>query len=116
MLRDLTIQKLGGLKRQWRVSMQALIIRAAQLQTISKRQQQSMFIQLSKAGYRRREPATLDPPVERPSWMVKLAQRHYTELDYSRNELIDHLSINEEEFEKNYGDVWASLDEILKDF
>ena len=79
MLEGLTFQKLGGLKREWRVSMQALIRRAHHLGVISGSQQRSMFIRLSKAGYRSREPEILDPPVEKPFTMKQLAQRHVDE-------------------------------------
>ena len=109
MLSDLTFQKLGGLKRNWKISMQALINRAYHLGTISERQRRSMFIRLSNAGYRTREPETLDPPVERPSWMVQLAQSHLSELEYSRTELCDFLAIGEAEFRQHY----VGSDDIL---
>ena len=109
LLDGLTFQKLGGLKREWKISMQALITRAYHLGTISEGQRRSMYIRLSKAGYRTREPETLDPPVEKPSWMVLLARRHLDELEYSRTELCDLLSISEAEFRKHY----VGSDDIL---
>ena len=119
MLDGLTFQKLGGLKREWKISMQALITRAHHLGTISDGQRRSMYIRLSKAGYRTREPETLDPPVEKPSWMVLLARRHLDELAYSRAELCDLLSIDESEFSRHYvgsNDILESLgiDDILQ--
>ena len=90
--------------------MQALITRAYRLGTISEGQRRSMFIRLSKAGYRTREPETLDPPVEKPSWMVLLAKKHLDELAYSRAELCDLLAIGEAEFKRHY----ISSDDILE--
>ena len=117
MLSDLNLQKLGGLKRMWRVSMQALITRAYQLDAIGARQQRSLFIHLAKAGYRTREPATLDPPVEKPTWIRQLTRRHYDKLYYSPEELANLLKTNETDFKKYYSDdVWASIDDIVKDF
>ena len=117
MLDGLTFQKLAGLKLEWKVSMQALITRAYQLEAISNRQRQSMFARLAQSGYRTREPATLDPPVEKPSWMMHLARRHYNELQYSHEELAQLLNINDADFAKHYtGDVWASIGDILQDF
>ena len=102
LLSGLTFQKLGGLKREWKISMQALITRAYHLGTITDRQRRSMYVRLSKAGYRIREPETLDPPVEKPGKMAQLAQSHLDELEYGRTELGDLLAIGDEDFRKNY--------------
>ena len=109
-LDGLTFQKLGGLKREWKISMQALITRALHLGTISQGQRRSMYIRLSKAGYRTREPETLDPPVEKPSLMALLARRHLDELKYSRTELCELLAISATEFRRHY----VGSDDILE--
>ena len=115
-LAGLTFQKLGGLKMEWRVSMQALITRAYHLNIISDRQRQSMFTRMAKAGYRTREPATLDPPVEKPTMMHQMARRHCAEYGYTPEELANLLTVNERDFVKHYtDDVWASIDDILRD-
>ena len=117
MLTGLNIQKAAGLKREWKVSMQALITHAYHLEAISGNQRASLFIQLSKAGYRVREPETLDPPVERPTWMKQLAREHLEERQYSLDELTALMAITKDEFAKHYTDsVWASIDSILQDF
>lgn len=85
---------------RWKVSMQSLITQAYHLGTISDGQRRAMYMRLSKAGYRTREPATLDPPVEKPSLMSRLAQRHLDELGYSRAELREFISIGETDFRK----------------
>lgn len=116
-LDDLSFQKLGALKREWKVSMQALIMRAAQLNAITGRQRQSMFARLSAAGYRLREPATLDPPVERPSWMKRLSRRHLDDLDFGVVELSALVHLTEREFSRHYlDDIWSDVDSILENF
>ncbi len=110
MLDGLTFQKLSGLKREWKVSMAALINRAYHLGSISIGQRRSMYIRLSRAGYRTREPSTLDPPVEKPRQMRWLAQQHVTKLEYSRAELRDLLAIGENDFSRHY---IGSDDDIL---
>ena len=119
-LDGLTFQKLGGLKRKWKVSMQALITRAYQLGTISARQRTSMYTRLSRAGYRTREPETLDPPVEEPMLMADLAQALLDAGDYSPDEFRDLVSIGETDFRRYYVDsddiVKAlGIDEIFQD-
>lgn len=111
-LNSLTYQKLGGLKREWKISMQALITRAYHLGAISESQRRSMFVRLAKAGYRTREPATLDPPVETPTKMMRLAEAHLDELEYSRTELRDLLAMSESELRKHYLPDGDLLDDL----
>ena len=103
-LHGLTYQKLAGLKLVWKISMQALIMKAYHLETITNRQRAEMFIRLNRAGYRTREPLTLDPPVEQPKRLFELAKTHMTQLEYSRTELMEYLSINERDFHAYYHD------------
>lgn len=110
MLDGLTFQKLGGLKRKWKVSMQALITRAHHLGTISARQRTSMFTRLSRAGYRTREPETLDPPEEKPTLMVDLARKLLDAGRYSTDEFLDLISIGE----ADYGQFYDDSEDILK--
>src|SRR5437588_10942690 len=68
-LHDITIPRLAALKRYWKVSMAALLRRAYELGTINERRYRFMNIQLSKAGYKMREPIETDPPTEQTSLM-----------------------------------------------
>ena len=72
LLGSLTLPKLAGLKLEWKISMQALVMRASHFGTITPSQKQSLFIHLNKGGYRIREPETLDPPREYPSKLFQL--------------------------------------------
>ena len=89
----LTFTKLAGLKRYWKISMQSILMRARHLGVLGESQFRAMFIQLSKAGYRLREPAELDPPSEPPQLMKKIVQHHVHPLGYSDEQLMEALNI-----------------------
>jgi Zn-dependent peptidase ImmA (M78 family)/transcriptional regulator with XRE-family HTH domain len=59
-LRNLSIDKLPALKAEWKVSMQALIKRAGDLERISPRQCQVLFMQMAQHGWRLREPIEIE--------------------------------------------------------
>ncbi|MCH8014666.1 MAG: ImmA/IrrE family metallo-endopeptidase, partial [Candidatus Dadabacteria bacterium] len=75
-LMGLDFPKLAGLKRYWKISMAALVMRAYHLKAITDNQRRNMFMRLSKAGYRLREPAVTDPPIETPGLPYRLVQYH----------------------------------------
>ena len=104
LLWNLDFQRLAALKREWKISMQALVMQAYRLGAINDQQRQRMFVHLSRAGYRQREPETLDPPIEVPSWPFNLVKFHMTELQYTREELKTFLAIEEDDFRNYYHD------------
>ena len=114
-LHNLTFQKLAGLKREWKISMQALVNRASQLGTITGQQKRSMLVRLSKAGYRTREPEVLDPPEEPPEMLFRLAKFHMTELRFTRLEIKDFLTINENDFRTYYHDPEDTLPALTQE-
>ncbi len=109
MLWNLDFQRLAALKREWKISMQALVMQAYRLGAINEQQRQGMFIHLSKAGYRQREPEALDPPIEGPSWPFNLAKFHLTTLQFTREELKEYLAIGEVDFQNYYRDPYDFL-------
>lgn len=100
---NLTFSKLAGLKTYWKVSMQALIFRAYSLKQLTDRQRRYLYMQLSAAGYRMREPAELDPPAEPPAMLKTMLEFHRTNLDYDVDDLCEMLSLYESEFRSMYG-------------
>ncbi len=104
MLWNLDFQRLAALKREWKISMQALVMQAYRLGVINEQQRQRMFIRLSKAGYRQREPESLDPPIEDPNWPFNLVKFHLTKLQFTREELKEYLAIGEVDFRNYYRD------------
>lgn len=100
---NITFSKLAGLKTYWKVSMQALISRAFHLTQITDRQRRYLYMQLSSAGYRMREPAELDPPAEPPATLNAMLDYHQARLGYDIVELCETLSLNEPELRRMYG-------------
>ncbi len=92
-LANLTISKLAGLKQRWKVSMQALVMRAYKLGMISNRKRRFMFMELGKAGYRMREPSELDPPIERPKRLANILDFHEKTLGYTVSDMEKALSV-----------------------
>ncbi|MDR3580094.1 MAG: ImmA/IrrE family metallo-endopeptidase [Oryzomonas sp.] len=83
----LSLHKLSSLKLYWKVAMSALIYRAAKLGQITERQTKYLYMQLSKAGYRTREPAELDIPKETPMLLKRLINIHMEDLSYTVKDL-----------------------------
>jgi Zn-dependent peptidase ImmA (M78 family) len=98
----LTLPRFAQLKSKWRVSMAALAKRAYDLKQITERQYRSIFEDLSKSGYRIREPITIT--VQRPSLIQEIITSHITDLKYSVNELAEALSLYEDELVHEYLD------------
>jgi Zn-dependent peptidase ImmA (M78 family) len=65
-LKNLTIAKLVDLKREWGVSMAALIERAYDLEQINVRQRTNLYKSLSARGWRIQEPGSEEIPPEYP--------------------------------------------------
>lgn len=71
------------LKKHWGISMQALIMRGAQLGLIDERRKSSLFKQLSARGWRRNEPVTVHR--EEPALVWRLLERRYgSPVSYAR--------------------------------
>ncbi len=112
-LRRLNIGKLAPLKIEWKISMQAIVMRARDLGAIDARQHKSLMVQLSKNGYRTKEPSNLDPPVERPSLLFDMVQYFEQSMEFSRAELLSLLNIGETDFWTYYRDPNDLLGDIL---
>jgi len=95
-LAPVTIQHMLELKQVWRVSMSALIRRARDLDVISQRRYTSLFQQLSRLGYRKREPRSFSH--ESPQLVKMLVDSHRTHLGYSDIELAELLMLSPEDF------------------
>lgn len=109
---NLDFRRLAGLKREWKISMQAIIMRARDLDVITERQRRELFVRLGKAGHRKREPASLDPPIERENMARQLANYHLTNLEYTRDEILNYLCIGGRDFDQYYG---SNGDQLLDD-
>lgn len=72
-----TLDTFTALKPRWRVSIQALIVRARELDIITPRKYTYLFQQLTMRGWRTREPRMLDVPIEKPRLVRQIAELIY---------------------------------------
>lgn len=98
-LMNLNIYKLQRLKEKWKVSMAALAYRAKKLDLITDNQYRYIFMELSKNGYRKKEPIYIAP--ENPLTIKEIRQAYIYDLEYSVEELQKFLCLNSIDF-KNY--------------
>lgn len=96
----LTLAKLAQLKPYWRVSMQALAVRAYHLEVISKDQYRRLFTIMSRMGYRLTEPVTI--PREEPQVFSALISVYLSDHKYTIEELSKHLDVRDAEFRRDY--------------
>lgn len=73
----MSIAKLTPLARRWGVSLQMLVVRASQLNLISKRRAQQLFVELSTQGFARSEPTQAAVRIEKPRGFLKMAELVY---------------------------------------
>ncbi len=115
---ELSISKLAGLKRYWKISIQALLMRAKQLGIIEDWKQRQMFMKLSKAGLRTREPEELDPPIEPPQRIQEIIAFHKTELGYTDDDLQATLATSIDDiysmYFQNTPHLWKEISNLVE--
>jgi Zn-dependent peptidase ImmA (M78 family) len=84
-LQTVTLPELANLKIHWKVSMGSLLMRAAELKTISPRTKKYLFTQMSRRGWLFNEPVELPP--ELPTLFDELVNVYSSELGYTVSEL-----------------------------
>jgi Zn-dependent peptidase ImmA (M78 family) len=89
---SLSIAKLSDLKRHWKVSMAAIVRRAKDLGIIDDSRYTSLNVQLSRAGYKKKEPE-FDVYPEKPFVVRQLLDIHFNDLHYTIDELAIFLTI-----------------------
>jgi len=100
-LKDLSFYALPRLKPKWKVSMQAFIKRASDLNTIDKNREKSLWVQVSRAKYRICEP-DLGIPKEKPCLLKQIIEIHLKSLGYTKKQLQEYFSISQNDFEYLY--------------
>jgi Zn-dependent peptidase ImmA (M78 family)/transcriptional regulator with XRE-family HTH domain len=101
--RRVTLELLAALKPEWKVAMQALLMRASSLKYISANQSRYLWQQISARGWRLREPAELDFAAEIPKVLPSILKAHISDLGYSLPELTKLVRVHESEFSEMYG-------------
>jgi Zn-dependent peptidase ImmA (M78 family) len=99
----ITLNLLASLKPEWKVAMQALLMRAKSVGCLTSNQERYLWQQISKRGWRLREPADLDFPREEPSVLSLILRTHMNDLGYTVGELANITNLYPEEFMSLYG-------------
>ena len=73
----ITLSNLAELKRKREMSLQALIFKALEVGVIDQRQANSLRVQISKKGWRKKEPEALYIKPEKPRALRKMAEILY---------------------------------------
>ena len=101
--RTVNLALLASLKPEWRVAMQALLMRAHALGYVTANQNRYLWQQISSRGWRLREPPELDFEPEQPSVLPSILSAHLTDLGYTITDLSRFVPLHEHEFERMYG-------------
>lgn len=101
-LSGLTLPRAAQMKPFWKVSMAAIVYRAKSLGKISDSQYRYLFYQIGAGNMRKREPASLDVPVEKPSMHAELLNFFRKDLGYSLDDLAALFRLTVEEFKRYY--------------
>jgi Zn-dependent peptidase ImmA (M78 family) len=100
-LRRFDLRQIANMKGYWKVSMQDIAYRADRLKLITAYQSKMFWIEMSKLGYRKREPN--EPAREMPRLLNQMVQYHRKHLGYSSSDLAALLCLNVGELEVMYG-------------
>jgi Zn-dependent peptidase ImmA (M78 family)/transcriptional regulator with XRE-family HTH domain len=103
--RRVTLELLAALKPEWKVAMQALLMRANTLGYLTANQNRYLWQQISARGWRLREPAELDFEHEKPTLLRSIIRNHLEVLGYSLADLCNIIPIHEREFIHMYGSL-----------
>ena len=100
--RQMSLEKLMSLKLYWKVSMQALARRARDLGEITERAFKYYMVEMSKRGWRSREPVSIDGKIERPSILRQLFSTHLNDLKYSMEDMCELFGLYFEDVSQMY--------------
>jgi Zn-dependent peptidase ImmA (M78 family) len=101
--RRIDLERLAALKPEWKVAMQALLMRATALGLVTKHQAQYLWKQINARRLRLREPPELDFDPERPTVISSMLRLHMDALGYSIEELAQMLHVRVSTLNGLYG-------------
>jgi Zn-dependent peptidase ImmA (M78 family) len=99
-LRRFDLRQLANMKLYWKVSMGAIAVRAERLKVVTPYQSKMFWIEMSKLGYRKREPN--EPSKESPKLLRQMVAFHINKLGYSFAEMAKLLCLRVSEFSDMY--------------
>ena len=101
--RKIDLALLAAMKPEWRVAMQAILMRAKNLGLIERNQEEYLWKQIGVRRMRLRESPELDFDVEQPSVMPNLFRVFRSTLQYSMTDVSKLLHVYEHELSDFYG-------------
>lgn len=101
-LQELSLPKLGELKKKWKVSMQALLYRASDLELLTDNQKHYLLKQFNQQNIRRREPKELDIPVEQYKLVRDLLTQYRTKQKLTVAKMASFLHLEQDDFLERY--------------
>ncbi|WP_319477053.1 XRE family transcriptional regulator [Marispirochaeta aestuarii] len=104
-LRSVSLSTLADLKRKWGISMAGLAKRLFDIGIINQNQYKSIYVQLSRAGYRKKEPIAL--PVETETILPTFFKMIRTDMQITKDNLCEEFGIRESMFNDLYGKYWG---------
>lgn len=100
-LRRFELRHIANMKGYWKVSMAAIAVRASRLNLITPYQSRAFWIEMTRAGYRKREPN--EPPREHPEFLRRMVRHFTSHLGYTRDEMAMFLDLLPLEYDAMYG-------------
>jgi len=95
--------------------MSALLKRAVDLQMVTPRHSRTLWMQLSSAGYKSREPSELDLPKEPPTLLKEIINTYVNDMGYKTKELATMLHLFENEIQDLYFDKFDNAEQLIKE-
>lgn len=95
LLSNVNLPILANLKAYWKVSMASILMKARSMGKVREETYMYLWKEMSKAGYRRREP--VDIPIEEPSTIKRMIDYCRDKLKYSVAEVSHLIALSEEE-------------------
>jgi Zn-dependent peptidase ImmA (M78 family)/transcriptional regulator with XRE-family HTH domain len=90
-----TLQTLADLKRYWKVSMQALLVRSFDVGRINKNQYRYLWMQMAKLHYKTSEP--IEIPREEGTLLQEIVSVYVKEYNYNQSELKELLYLEDDD-------------------
>ena len=106
-LRKFDLRHLANMKAYWKVSMAAIAVRASRLNLITPYQSRMFWMEMSRLGYRKREPN--EPAPEHARMLQNMVRYFARELEYTKDDIARALDLLPAEFDEMSGsEVFAS--------
>lgn len=102
-LYSISLERLKALKLSWKTSMSALVRRARDLGKISEASYKYYNIEMSRRGWRTKEPVDIIQEIERPRIVRQLVDAHIGKLEYSISELAKLVGWEDRELDETFG-------------